>query len=140
MQINNRINNIKSIFTLTSKGTLTLVYIIFYYGFADKCLKWRVIPYHKNYLYKDFPDNWQCSHSLDPASNNCSKPEQLPKIDSSALKHRSLLKPPEPPTPQPKRELPSKKMSAAQQEQMRLEEVRSGSIFDNCIFNSFMRL
>ncbi|XP_067931877.1 ATPase MORC2-like isoform X2 [Watersipora subatra] len=90
---------------------------------CDKCLKWRVIPYHKNYLYKDFPDNWQCLNSLDPASNSCSKPEQLPKIDSSALKHKSLLKPPDvAATPPAKRDAPSKKMSAAQQEQIRLEE------------------
>ena len=99
--------------------------VIGYIYFADKCLKWRVIPYHKNYLYKDFPDNWQCSNSLDPASNNCGKAEQLPKIDISALKHKSLLKPPEPAKPQPsKREPPAKKMSAAEQEKMRLEEVR----------------
>lgn len=87
---------------------------------VDKCLKWRVIPYHKNYLYKDFPDSWQCSDSLDPSSNSCTKSEVLPKIDSAALKHKSQLKQPDPPA---KREAPKKTMSAARQEQQRMEEV-----------------
>lgn len=89
-------------------------------GVVDKCLKWRVIPYHKNYLYKDFPDSWQCSDSLDPSSNSCAKQEQLPKIDSAALKHKSQLKQPE---PAPKRETQKNNMSAARQEQIKLEEV-----------------
>ena len=101
-------------------------------GVVDKCLKWRVIPYHKNYLYKDFPDNWQCSDSLDPSSNSCVKPEQLPKIDSAALKHKSQLKQPE---PAPKRETPKNNMSAARQEQIKLEEVLPACLFSQSLNN-----
>jgi len=68
----------------------------------------------------------KCSNSLDPSSSSCAKPEVLPKIESSHLKHKSLLKATEPP---PKKIAPSKKMSAAYQEKIRQEEV----IRDDCV-------
>lgn len=94
---------------------------------VDKCLKWRVIPYHKNYLYKDFPDDWQCAHSLDPSTNSCSKPEALPKIESSPLKPKAQLKAAAVETSKKdstasSSAAASKRMSAATQEQKQLEE------------------